>query len=530
MGAGSKREVAVHRRLDTDFPYFARHVLKIKTKSGKTAPLILNSAQEYLHKKLEEQKAELGRVRAIVLKGRQQGCSTYIGARFYHQATRHHDKNVFILSHEAETTKKLFKMVEKYQDDSPESVKPFAKIANRREYEFKDIGSEYAVGTAGNENVGRGGTIQRFHGSEVGFWEKTEGIETGILQSIADIDDTEIILESTANGMTNMFYKKCRAAMDGKSDYILIFIPWYWQTEYQREIPPDGVMDLSDEEFEYKGLYKLTDQQIYWRRAKIVEFDTSDEYKGKGAWKFKQEYPAYIMEAFQTSGETLVSAESIIRARKSTIHDNESPLIMGVDPGRHKDRTVFSFRRGRMFLEPEIFRFNKNETISMQIAGKIAQVINTTNPDMVFVDVGEGWGVIDRLHELNYRDCVKGIEFGSGPISKTYLNKRAEMWCALRDWLLCEDGPVSIPDSDTIQKDIMSMPDEITTSSGRIKLMEKAAIIANVGFSPDIADSMALTFAFPVKRQFDNVSGNRKFTKKNTAKGPLTTLNRRKRV
>ncbi len=523
---------AIHKRLDNDLRFFAKNVLKIKTKDGTTKPLAFNTSQEFLHEALEKQLATLGRVRALILKGRQQGCSTYVAGRYYHKATRKHDKNVFILCHEAETTKKLFKMALKYHEDSPEPLRPIAKISNRRELEFKDINAEYAVGTAGNEDVGRGGTVQLFHGSEVAFWEKTDGIETGVLQSIADISGTEIILESTANGMTNMFYRKCMAALEGKSDYILIFIPWFWQNEYQRDVPPDRVMELSEEEQEYKALYELTNEQMYWRRAKIVEFDTSKATKGKGGWKFKQEYPGNVMEAFQTSGETLIPAQSIMRARKSIITDTHAPLIIGVDPGRKKDRTVLSYRRGRVFLEPDIMEFDSKDTqIQMKIAGMVARKIEELNPDMVFIDTGEGWGVVDRLHELGYGRLVKGIEFGSGAIENTiYLNKRAEMWCALRDWLNRESGEVSIPDSNLIQKDLMSMPDEITTSTGKIKMMDKKTIIKEYGMSPDIADSMAVTFAFPVrKRNLDGQFTNRQIKRKQgKQKSSLTTLNRRR--
>ena len=196
----------IHRRLDADFKYYAKRTLKIKEKNGSIAPFVFNAAQIYLNKILDDQLSTLGYVRVLIVKGRQQGCSTLIGARFYWKATRLGGKNVFILSHESETTKKLFRMVERYYELSPESAKPETKIANRRELEFKAIGSEYAVGTAGNENVGRGGTVQLFHGSEVAFWEKTQGIKTGILQSVPDMPGTEVILDSTANGMSNDFY------------------------------------------------------------------------------------------------------------------------------------------------------------------------------------------------------------------------------------------------------------------------------------------------------------------------------------
>ena len=70
-------------RLDGDLAYFAEHCLKIRPKAGGTAPFLLNPAQLEVHARLEEQRKKTGRVRAIVLKARQMGVSTYVAARFY---------------------------------------------------------------------------------------------------------------------------------------------------------------------------------------------------------------------------------------------------------------------------------------------------------------------------------------------------------------------------------------------------------------------------------------------------------------
>ena len=522
------RRAKQHQRLDDDLRYYCHKVLKIKPKTGPLEAFVLNDAQTYLHNEIEKQRSDLGRVRVLILKGRQQGCSTYVGSRYYHKAVRLKNRNVFILSHESETTKKLFSMVERFQENTPEFIRPEATTANKSEYKFAQIGSEYAVGTARNEDVGRGGTVQLFHGSEVAFWEKTDGIETGILQSIADMDDTEIILESTANGMNGMFYRMCMTALEEKGDYRLVFIPWFWQDEYSRVIPSDKEMQLDEEELEYQENYGLTDQQIYWRRSKIITLGKGD-YED-GLWKFKQEYPANVMEAFQTSGKSLIRPAAVTRARQSKMQlDMMAPLVIGVDGARNGDRTVISFRRGRHFMEPEIMTFDGDEDVQMQIAGKIAKYIDDLDPAKVFIDVAHGYGVRDRLVERGYGNIIEGIHFGSQAIeSELYINKRSEMWCLMQDWFHGEEGQVSIPDSDLIQRDLSAMPEATTTSNGRKKFPLKVDIKKNAGFSPDIGDSMALTFAFPILRK-DHLSntGNR-IRKKNGEGGPLKTLRKRR--
>lgn len=507
----------IHNLLQTNLPYFAEHALKIKTKAGSLEPFRLNTAQEYLHKKLEEQKRKIGRVRAIILKGRQQGCSTYVAARYYHKATRNVGQSVFILSHEAETTKKLFRIVNRYQDNCPEPLRPAARTATKHEYIFDGINSDYAVGTAGNENVGRGGTVQLFHGSEVAFWEKTDGIQTGVMQSVPDAVDTEVILESTANGMGNMFYEKCMDALEGKGDYILIFIPWFWQEEYRREPPSGFSLDLDEEK--YAATYKLDLSQMYWKRLKEIEF--------KSKWKFKQEYPANVNEAFQTSTDSHIRSEMIMKARKSTLGlDMNAPLILGVDPARSKDRTAIVWRRGRKILKYETKVYDKDEeTIQMLIVGRIVQIINRDAPDKVFIDLGHGHGIHDRLKELGYGKMIMGVNFGGTALNEEkYANKRAEMLDTFTDWIHCEEGEVSIPDDDLIHRDFLMLPKPKPTSSGRDLFPTKEMIRAkNGGRSCDILDAAALTFAFPVRKEHTTAHQS---SEKQQSSSSLNTLNR----
>src|SRR3954470_3656997 len=97
-------QLAKLQRLRSDLPFYAEHCLEIRTKSGAIEPFVFNRAQRHIHERLEEQKARIGRVRALILKGRQQGCSTYVAGRFYHQTTMNKGLRTFILTHEDAAT------------------------------------------------------------------------------------------------------------------------------------------------------------------------------------------------------------------------------------------------------------------------------------------------------------------------------------------------------------------------------------------------------------------------------------------
>ena len=81
MGLSVDQRVKAVRKLKDDSEIYARLNLKIKTKSGTIEPLIFNEPQKYIHSRLQEQLNKIGKIRAILVKGRQQGASTYTEGR-----------------------------------------------------------------------------------------------------------------------------------------------------------------------------------------------------------------------------------------------------------------------------------------------------------------------------------------------------------------------------------------------------------------------------------------------------------------
>jgi hypothetical protein len=128
-------------RLDNDYAFFAGGILRIRTKGGAIEPLVFNRAQQHIHDKLEAQLDSLGRVRALIRKGRQQGCSTYIGGRYYHRVSRNKGLRVFILTHEHQATQNLFEMVERFHANCPNAERPSIGTANAKELYFDGLDS-----------------------------------------------------------------------------------------------------------------------------------------------------------------------------------------------------------------------------------------------------------------------------------------------------------------------------------------------------------------------------------------------------
>jgi hypothetical protein len=490
------RELEIRRRLRDDLEHYAAKCLKIRTKSGEIHPLIFNRAQRYIHQRLEEQKAKTGRVRALILKGRQQGCSTYVGARFYHQASHRRGVRVFILTHEDAATQNLFEMVNRYHEHCPELVRPVTGAANAKELFFETLDSGYKVGTAGTKGVGRSSTLQYFHGSEVGFWPHADTHAAGVLQAVPDVPGTEDIEESTANGVGNYFHKKWRDAETGVNDYIAIFVPWFWQEEYRKASPG---FSMDEEEREYAELYGLDDDQMAWRRNKITEL--------KDPVLFKQEYPATAAEAFQMSGhDSFIPPALIARARKAVCPPS-GPKVIGYDPAwLGGDRHSMAFREGRCVTKVQ----SKTKLDTVQSAGWLKKTIDDEKPARVFIDVGGvGAGVYDQMMHMGEPYCtvVKAVNFGSAPFEPQPLddqgrpnggplNRRAEMWMKSKEWLEDVAG-AQIPDSDSLQADACG-PAYKYDSHTRLQLEKKEDMRRREVASPDEWDAVALTFAEPV--------------------------------
>jgi len=488
------------QKLKDDLSFYARNCLTIRSKSAEAIKLNLNTAQQYIHEKLEKQLEETGRVRAVILKGRQQGASTYIQARFTWKVTHRKGLRAFILTHEDDATQNLFSMGKRYYENLPIFVKPSISASNAKELIFNKLDSGYKVGTAGNKSVGRSQTNQYFHGSEVAFWPNASEHAKGILQTVPDMNGTEVIYESTANGLGNFFHQQWKLAESGQSEFIAIFVPWYWQDEYRKKTPDNFV--LNESEMLLKKQYALDSEQIYFMRTKITELSVDGT---NGERSFKQEYPMNASEAFQVSGEDgLILPKDVTKARVAKTNAS-GPYIVGVDPSRGGDRFSTIKRAGRKmwglnsYVGTQVDKLGKAVSICKTILDTHDKDANK-KPDMMFIDAGGGADLVDRLHELGYEDKVKAISFGSTPLkADKYKNKRAEMWGELNLWLRDENVDVEVPDSDTLQADLCASPYERDTHD-RIFLWKKEKIKKEYGFSPDEGDAAALTFAEPVNK------------------------------
>ena len=184
-----------------------------------------------------------------------------------------------------------------------------------------------------------------------------------------------------------------------------------------------------------------------------------------------------------------------------------APIVLGVDVARFgDDQCSLALRQGLACLKLRKFR----GLDLMTFAGIVAQFIEDEQPDTTFIDQGGlGAGVVDRLRQLGIRNVI-GVDFGGAALNKAlYFNKRTEMWCLMRDWL--QEG-AAIPPDEELRSDLVSPEYGYTGDKGQIALEKKSDMKKRGLASPDCGDSLALTFAAPVRPRRDRhgsgVGGN----------------------
>ena len=487
-----KKRRLTEARLKADLPFFAEYALRIRTKKiGLSASLTFNQAQMKLHAMLEEQRAKTGHVRAIILKGRQMGISTYIAARFYHRTIGNPGIRTFIVAHSDDGSRNLYGIVRRFQEAMPDDLKPSVGVSNATELLFDKIDSGYLVSVASTEGVGRSATAQNAHLSEMAFWKNLDDHFAGLVQTIPDLPDTEIVIESTAFGF-NDFHRLWRRAEAGEIEFIPIFLPWFLDPGYRVEpLPPDFALD--DDEAIYAEAYGLDIHQMAWRRKQIALL---------GIKRWNQEYPATPNEAFVAFDFDCFIPADLVAAARHRKPEASGPLIIGFDPANTgKDRHSMVWRKGRAVTRVE----SRRGLDTMQAAGWVKSIIDKDKPVVVNIDVGGvGAGVVDRLKEQGYGNQIEAVNFGSKPVEPPPLdengkplggplNRRAEMYSNCKEWLADPAG-VSIPDLDSLAADLCVMAYKFDSSS-RLVLESKIEIRSRGLPSPDEGDALALTFA-----------------------------------
>lgn len=169
-----------------------------------------------------------------------------------------------------------------------------------------------------------------------------------------------------------------------------------------------------------------------------------------------------------------------------------APAIIGVDPAwTGSDKLAIVLRQGLYCKVLETLPKNDND---LEVARRIARYQDDNNVQSVFIDQGYGTGIYSAGKDMG-RSSWKLISFARKADSDAYANKRAEMWFEMKKWL--QDGG-SIYKLEELRDELVG-PEAFINKSGKYQLESKDDMKRRGIASPNIADALALTFAFPVQ-------------------------------
>lgn len=238
--------------------------------------------------------------------------TTYISAKMFQDTYNVPNTQTIIIAQDSGSTELIFQMIKRFYDNLRPEQRRHAVYNSKNELYWQDIDSYIFAGTAGSKKIGRGGTINNVHCSEVPQWENAEEIIAGLLQSVPS--DGNIFLEGTAKGIDNYFYNEYIEAMEHNSIYTARFFPWFLDHQYMAEtLTPFREFVATEDELHLAQVYNLNEQQLIWRRNKIMELKRTAQSSDSPVGTFPQEYPSHPMEAFLTSGTSFFNKDQLFK-------------------------------------------------------------------------------------------------------------------------------------------------------------------------------------------------------------------------
>lgn len=171
-----------------------------------------------------------------------------------------------------------------------------------------------------------------------------------------------------------------------------------------------------------------------------------------------------------------------------------APVIIGVDPAwTGDDKLEIMLRQGLYSKCLATLPRNDNDN---QVGALVARLEDEYQADAVFIDQGYGTGI------WSYGETIgrtwRLISFSSKPLNSGYLNKRAEMWGTMKQWVK-QGGSIDPKDQD-LYEDLIG-PETVARIDGRIQLESKEDMKERGLPSPNRGDALALTFAEPVAKK-----------------------------
>ncbi|MFC0906237.1 terminase large subunit domain-containing protein [Clostridium sp. MT-14] len=300
-------------KINNDPVLWLKNFVKIVDNHSQLIPFKLNEQQKQIVKEIYDNNIKF----SIIGKGRQLGITTLSLGLILYTAITKPNSNCIVLSYSGDSVSEVYTKLQKMYQSIPEKYTSKSRKFNRHEL-LLDNGSRITNSTVGTKELGRGATYNFIHCTEFAYWQNEQDTK-GLLaleQALAKDKDSHIIIESTAHGVSNNYYKLFTNAYKDHSRYKAFFFPWYadkkqFYDEYKeaeawtqswnhgRRLESKDLTPL-EQELKNEGASLL---QIMWREWKLLDIPEK---------QFKQEFPSTPEEMFQSEDTGVFDANTIV--------------------------------------------------------------------------------------------------------------------------------------------------------------------------------------------------------------------------
>jgi len=299
------------------FDKYAPEFLMIEDERGALVPFRLNDAQKIISAECNRLQAKGSPIKLLVLKGRQQGVSTFCQMFLFWRCHTRPGTRALTVGHVLPAVHDLYRKFERAWKGLAEHSIQRAGILIQPQIEpggergrrmtFADpVRSSYRADSATEpDGIGRGGTFNLIHATEIPQWSKPEETMQAMLAAVPDHPDTAIFIETTAKGASGWFFEAWTNAIRQQKqgiepEFVPVFIPWFKTDRYRRK-RRQGEPTLNKREIAQRDKYDLCNEQLYWYR------DQEQRYGDRAA----EEFPYTWEEAFRSSGAPFFRNEDV---------------------------------------------------------------------------------------------------------------------------------------------------------------------------------------------------------------------------
>lgn len=488
-----------------DFDYYREKFMRIRPREGgERIPFILNSPQKFLHARINREREVFGTVRALIPKARRMGVSSYIGGRYFHQTATMFGRRAQIVAHRADSAANLHREVKEFSNGLPHAIRPSIGATNAYELIFDKLKSLYKVASADGGDIGRSDDFHLLHLSEAAFFDNTEDLSSGLLQTVQNLPGTEIIMESTGNGQSGMFFSMCEEAsrQQNRGPWRIHFLPWGLMPEYRTDVPQGWIVPKEFED--YAKLHGLDREQLYWFWMQNYTIAAMNGGQPETIHRLtRQEYPAIYSECFMADSTLDFYPASLVQAAMTSKAAPSAGALklLCVDPaGDGQDKPFVCDRQGSAIgarVWGELASRDANVASDWLVA-----TFRRFGMDAILIDGTGGYGrdlvagCRLRMRELGPEKIVAVVFSHGAHNSVMYGNRRAELHDKLLCWL---GGKVSMPNDKMAQEEAAAYKwgqnacrrDE----NARLFMTPKEKIRKEIGRSPDRWDCCAISMA-----------------------------------